>query len=291
MIGIGMALFLVACQEEPVVRRGAGAAAFLEYDSEVSSDERQMVDLAVAYLAERALEGGRVPWFKDLFGGGDSSALLRFLAERVRMVLSEKTEVDSRIRVTGGWQSRAEEQSGRGATNLASLWFLNEALAPGVLRFEINRRWVAFDSTRVGLVQLGPALKRVPRLVQAGVLLHEARHSDCTGGVWRSDIERVKRGEDPEGVACGHLHILCPAGHDYEGLYACDQEAWGAYAVNWIYFLALKRACRDCTFEERSVAELAALDAASRLLLGAQAMLGGSHGVPDMTSSTAVLER
>jgi hypothetical protein len=80
-------------------------------------------------------------------------------------------------------------------------------------------------------------------------------------------------------------------GHDYAGLYACDEDAWGAYSVNFVYWAAVARTCRDCPEEERVLTEAAALDAATRLLLDVPAMVRGDFGAPDMTSSTEVQPR
>ena len=293
-------LLLTTGCREATVWRGQGAGAFLEFDSELRPEEAEQVNAAVACIENRDVRGERVRWFEEIFGGTDADALHRFLSERVSYLLSDATDIESRVRVNAEpirfqrpqfFSSREDDESGRGATNLSALWYLQKAIEPERLQFEINNRLIPVDSTRVGIVQLGPAFLRVPPAIQAGVLLHEGRHSDCTGGIWQSDIDRVRRGESPEGVSCGHFHVLCPAGHDYAGIYACDAEPWGAYSVNFIYWAALARACTDCSDEERALTEAAALDSALRLLLDVDAMLRGDLGRPDMGSSTEVVPR
>jgi len=292
-------LALIGCNDE-VVRRGSGAASFLEFDSEMSPAEAAQVDRAVGYMTSHSIQGEKVRWFRELFGGVDSRALIGFLELRLNYVLSGNTQVEKRVRINAEpvvFHPRQdlilveENESGRGATNLASLWFLKKAVEPELLQFVINDKLLPVDSTRIGIIQLGPAFLRVPPEIQAGVLLHEARHSDCTGGIWSSDILRTQQGEDPVGVSCGHLHAVCPVGHEYAGLYACDEEAWGAYSVNFIYWASVARACENCTEEERVLTEASALDAATRILVDVPAMVRGDYGEPDMSSSTGVQRR
>ncbi|MBU6375966.1 MAG: hypothetical protein KGQ59_08230 [Bdellovibrionales bacterium] len=284
-----LALTVAGC-DDPEPRYGSGPASFLELDAEISETEALDLQQAVGFLDQHRIDASQNRWFTTVFGDSDSGVLEPFLQDRVRFVLSQKTDVSSRVRVQSGMLYQ-EQDSGRGATNLATLWFVKKSLEPRGVWFELNSRVLAIDSTRVGLVQLGPAFHQVPALVQAGVLLHEARHSDCTGGVLRSDLDRWMQGQDPVRKTCAHLHVPCPAGHIYEGIYACDSEPWGAYSMNLLYFLAIREDCPQCTDEERVLADAASLDAASRLLFSAEAMLAGSLGAPDMSHSTEVLEQ
>jgi hypothetical protein len=292
-------IVFIGCREE-AVWRGSGAASFLEFDSEMNPSEAAQVDRAMGFISTRKLHGEKVRWFREVFGGVESSALLQFLELRLNYVLSGNTNIEKRVRVNSepvvfhprqGLVLSEDSESGRGATNLASLWFLKKAVEPELLQFVINDKLLSVESTRIGIIQLGPAFLRVPPEIQAGVLLHEARHSDCTGGIWNSDIQRIIQGEDPVGVSCGHLHVICPVGHGYAGLYACDEEAWGAYSVNFLYWAAVAGACDHCTEEERVLTEASALDAATRILVDVPAMVRGDLGEPDMSSSTGVQQR
>ncbi|NDD91225.1 hypothetical protein EBZ37_03980 [bacterium] len=291
-----LVLILGACND-PELRYGTGPASFLELDAEVSEQEAADVNRAVGYLVEHPIEGESLRWYAEVFGATDSEAVSRFLMDRVRFILSQNTDIPSRVRILSfGALDRhdgphQDDESGRGATNLATLWFLKKSVEPRELEFELNSRALSIDSTRIGIVQLGPAFQQAPALIQAGVLLHEARHSDCTGGLWRSDLQLWAEGLDPVGKACGHLHVRCPEGHVYEGVYACDSEPWGAYSINLFYYLALRDRCTNCSDEERILADAASIDTASRLLFSAQSMLSGSLGSPDMSHSTEVIER
>jgi hypothetical protein len=298
-LAMAVSIALVGCKDEEVWR-GSGSASFLEFDSELTPVEAAQVNGAMEYLSTRSVQGENVRWFREIFGGVDTAALRGFLELRLHYVLSGNTEIESRVRINAEpvvFQPREssllsqEDDSGRGATNLASLWFLKKAVEPEKLQFVINDELIPVESTRIGIIQLGPAFLRAPPPIQVGVLLHEGRHSDCTQGIWRSDILRTQQGVDPVGVSCGHLHVLCPTGHEYEGLFACDEEAWGAYSVNFIYWAAVARTCKDCPEEERVLTEAAALDAATRILIDVTAMVRGDFGAPDMSSSTEVQPR
>ncbi len=298
-LAIAAGIALIGCKDDEVWR-GSGSASFLEFDSELTPAEAGQVNAAMGYLSARTVQGENVRWFREIFGGVDVPALLGFLEQRLHYILSGNTKIESRVRINAEpvvFQPRQEsllseeDDSGRGATNLASLWFLKKAVEPEKLQFVINDQLISVESTRIGIIQLGPAFVTAPPPIQVGVLLHEGRHSDCTGGIWKSDILRTREGEDPLGVSCGHLHARCPVGHEYAGLYACDEEAWGAYSVNFIYWAAVARTCTDCPEEERVLTEAAALDAATRILVDVPAMVRGDFGAPDMTSSTEVQPR
>lgn len=291
--GVFIALLLGACGDVTESPRRVEYAAFLELDSELNPLEFETVQGATTFLSTRAINGSDVPAFSEVFGGNGSSDLIRFLSERVSYVISASTDFSDRVRVRSNFYefASADSQAGVGATNLSFLWFIQKSIDPDQLYFEINRRFIEINSSRVGIVQLGPAILRVPQVVQAGILLHEARHSDCTGGLWQSDVNRLIRGEDPGNFSCGHLHVRCPPGHDFEGLFACDVDPWGAYSVNLLYYLALQRECSNCSEVERVIAQMASIDAASRLLFDVESMLAGNLGTPNMTSSDEVLNR
>lgn len=81
-----------------------------------------------------------------------------------------------------------------------------------------------------------------PPLVSQSILIHEARHSDCTGGISQSDLQHMKKAHRYEefirhhqSKTCGYLHELCPLGHPLSGIPACDSIPWGAYSVSAIF--------------------------------------------------------
>jgi hypothetical protein len=175
-----------------------------------------------------------------------------------------------------------------------ALWFEALAQSPKKLGFRIGDSVVPLETSRVGIIQMGQGytLKKnghyaFPELARISTIVHEARHSDCTGGMSRADLERVIAGDMPVSHACGHLHEVCPEGHEYAGYYACDNEAWGAYSVEGVYAAAIAKACKNCTDEEKKVGLMMASDALSRVI-PLDDMMSGKLGDPDMSSTSEI---
>ena len=166
---------------------------------------------------------------------------------------------------------------------------VKEASAPQQIGFRFGDRVLELDSSHVGIIQLGAGYKEkfAPSIVRQSTLIHEARHSDCTGGIKRSVLDDLLKGIFPENSSCGHLHVKCPAGHDYAGYMACDKGAWGAYAVEAVYGSVISKTCTNCSETEKQIALISALDSVSRVLV-LDDMLAGRLGPPDMTSSGVI---
>jgi hypothetical protein len=128
------------------------------------------------------------------------------------------------------------------------------------------------------LVPLIPAFERIFTMV------HEARHSDCTGGLPTSDVLRVRNNQQPLQRNCGHMHSVCPTGHPLAGYFACDDLPWGAYAVHGVFASTVASQCTNCSNKEKAVSRAAAAEAFSRIEY-LDDMLGGQWGDPDMSSS------
>jgi len=115
---------------------------------------------------------------------------------------------------------------------------------------------VSMTSPRVGVLEIGngifddlvqddPATQNIYVL---GVLFHEARHSDGNK------------------TSAGFLHAVCPQGHDYEGIAACDMAKNGAYHVGAMMMKALTASCTDCTIAGKQQLALVYLDNENRLI-------------------------
>src|SRR5262249_43977453 len=96
-----------------------------------------------------------------------------------------------------------------------------QALAEGSTpkRIPVGNQWVTIPSSRaVGILGVSNTYLVLPSLSERiSVLIHEGRHSDCTGGLPLSDLEsfrRTSRGLEGlfsiQNTDCGHTHILCP---------------------------------------------------------------------------------
>jgi hypothetical protein len=114
--------------------------------------------------------------------------------------------------------------------------------------------------------------------------MHEARHSDCTGGISNNDLAILRASHNTRETdrtfnnrACGHMHTYCPAGHTFEKYLACDDRPWGAYAIQYVYLRALLTTYQGA---DRAIMDASVVDTRSRLLMDV-----GSMGRPDMSSA------
>lgn len=254
------------------------------YDSEVTTTERDEFNQDVSRLGTLPIEGSRIKKFSQVFNGTQSPAVKEFVDTRINYVLSSTTDIESRISVSGPLSLFNAETV---ATNIGmALWYQAKVLEPANLEFEINNTSLPVDSGRVGIIQIGNIFPRLSTIEQISTIVHEARHSDCTGGILRSDIERLRNGQVPENKKCGHVHVICPPGHPLEGEFACDSHPWGAYAVGFLYAGTIALACDGCSEAEKTVAEAVSIDSSTRLLYDVNDLLDGRLGEPDMTNST-----
>ena len=117
---------------------------------------------------------------------------------------------------------------------------------------------VDFSSPRVGLLQIGEGMfpdlagKRVQNILldifRAGILFHEARHSDG------------------HGLTLGFFHAICPSG-DYKGMPACDAATNGPYTIGSEMMKQLRANCgSNCTALTLNVLQTLYFDQASRQL-------------------------
>ncbi len=121
---------------------------------------------------------------------------------------------------------------------------------------------VSVEGPRTGIIQIGEGLF-APELTinnqnpealansifRLGTFFHEARHSDGNG------------------LSLGFTHAICPAGHDYEGQAACDENLNGPYTVGALMMAEMTKACDDnCSEKEKQTLKIMVLDSASRIL-------------------------
>ena len=107
----------------------------------------------------------------------------------------------------------------------------------------VNGQTLPVVSSRLGLMKLGEAYAtslrnshgqsvNLPIAYRQGILVHEARHSDCTGGVTEADLDIARTAQSMEEftttfpkMECGHFHTICPSDmEDVGGLAACDDR-------------------------------------------------------------------
>jgi hypothetical protein len=113
-------------------------------------------------------------------------------------------------------------------------------------------------------------------------LVHEARHSDCPDGTLASDVINVVQAGGNLGVItnpdCGQLHFG-PGGSDF--------SAWGPYAIDYIYSIAIFDACTNCTESQKQQA-LANANQVQGVAFDINGTLNGVYAYPDMSNSITV---
>lgn len=252
--------------------------------------------------------------FSKVFGGPSGQDVANFLDERLKYYFDEK-DLDgwsiypSRFTYTS-WKKTADEDKKDegesrargevGASNLGTGLFMQGAVEgkPVVIENSKSGKSIRFDSIRVGMMLVGPGYKYrvnaipmvsvvLPASYRQGILVHEARHSDCSieAGVhdfavarsatsFRDFLARFKK------IECGHAHTLCPKDHDFASLPACDRQPFGAYSIGAVFVAA--KAKEATSPLDRRILEGQVVSALSRLTFDVKAMQKGELGEPRM---------
>lgn len=248
--------------------------------------------------------------FSKIFGGTSGRDVTRYLDERLKYYFDEGDLVgwqfDSRPVYTS-WKKMTEakneeekksaSQAQVGASNIGTALFMQGAVDGAPMTIKKGDSTIVFDTSRVGMMLVGPGyLSRVevrgkrysiPAAYRQGILVHEARHSDCSVSTSKDDFSVARAASNYneflrafKKIECGHAHAICPSGHDFAGLPACDRQPWGPYSIEAI-FLAAR--VRDATSEiDQRILESEATSALSRLLFDKDAMKNGEMGEPQM---------
>jgi hypothetical protein len=236
--------------------------------------------------------------FTKVFGGTSANSLRTYLNDRVKVAMTEEDLDASTLSPAAllyqGWLQKVGPESAFSATdkkvivmasNFGSLLFLQGRVDGRTYRVtDPSGRLYTVTSSRSGMIELGsayatyhPQIGQIPREFRVGVLVHEGRHSDCTGGIPTGFVQKARAATSNAallqslGVAqvqCTHMHITCPTGHSLAGIAACDADVWSAYGVDSIFNLA-NIANAASNSKERAVLEAIALDSLGRLPLNA----------------------
>jgi hypothetical protein len=301
MLGMAMVAAFIAtggtgCRKEAEILKGFQA----KLDPNLSKAEKAALVSDATRLTELEYKEGTGGLFAIVFQGENPTAgVLKYLDERVSYVFSARTDLDSLLRSGPRFQKVQSETEAEGSSNESrallmamnvgmGAWWMHEAMGPqdGVY-FKFEGRKIPISSSRIGLIQLGDGYvaERVEPMDRLETLVHEGRHSDCTGGMSRLDVLRLKLGQIPENSACGHAHAICPDGHPMAGIPACDLHPWGAYTIGALFTVTVSQRCTNCSESERLAAELSSYDSLSRVEPGIlETSLKGGFGPPDMWS-------
>lgn len=187
------------------------------------------------------------------------------------------------------------------AINAGAGLFLSSVISGRVLKLRIGDQVFEGSSPRVGLMEIGKTYVTeqyvkgrpfpIPTVVRQSVLLHEARHSDCTGGVTQDLITQLRTSKNAQETdrlvkdkSCAHFHSYCTSG-DLEGIPACDDHPWGAYAIDLVFLRAIRS---DLGRYDQAIVDAQLLDLTTRFKFDFNEMLDGKMGPPDMSSTGAL---
>lgn len=210
----------------------------------------------------------------------ENKTLTDWLFSRVRYVIHDEPFEDLDIEVSKkSWSydhpdelpiiEKSHWSTGRGFTvmsNVGTAIYTKGKKSGDLLAFKFKKKLikktaVEVKSPRVGIIQIGEGLfKRrlqIDRSVpgaevnsygRISTLFHEARHGDG------------------HGKGMGFYHGLCPKGHDFEGLNACDKNLNGPYTVGAHVLKEFLRNCDDCSEYQKERLRLRILDSMSRVI-------------------------
>ena len=268
-----------------------------------SDSTRVMADYV--RLSRLDLDTSTVPYFVGFFGGAVQKDVMHYLEERVNYVVANTDSPESFL-TTQNFDLHQFDRVVTVASNLSlGLWLTAEVnhTSSQNVQFQLNGMKHPIPDTHIGVMMLGEgySMDDFGTLSRMSTLVHEARHSDCTGGLTAADVQLVSTANEPGASSslmddfidqhrkCGQAHANCPAGHDLAGSAACDVLPWGSYTAGMMFSEALANGCRNCTSEEKTVAEADFFDSRSRLLFDVEPMENGEMGAPDMTSAGIVV--
>lgn len=297
---------------EPRARFTFDAGLLPQQALAVKSDLLDIVSMRfqdAAFLRDESLEKVLVD-AKGAFGTADAAGILKYVSERVKIFLGSTPKAGpvsfAGTLVSTSGESEDDAKAYMTAANFGTLVWYESLIrnTPGAA-FGLTDTYPV-KSMRDGLISIQPGYNLVAlptdsqgnvvrvRFAGAGTLVHEARHSDCSQALAPADVERIRnaRGDILEGnTQCGHLHVECPAGHELEGLNACDDHAWGAYSLSYVYSAFVASACTSCSEFDRRVAALSAIDAYGRVLTfpKTQESPGGTTGLEIPLTSPVTL--
>jgi hypothetical protein len=250
--------------------------------------------------------------FSKIFGGTSFYDVSRYYNDRIKyaVTMDEFSHLQSSTTLPDqGWLKSSHDRdnggdsgnSQLGAVNVGTLLWLESVVANTPLSVFIDNDWRSIESTRAGIMMFGPAYKSriydsygdahiLPPAYRQSILMHEARHADCTGGLSQKTLQIMRNAQSAEEftqkvpfMRCGHLHVVCKSG-ELAGIPACDAERFGAYKVGAVFIAGILDAETD--YVSRKILEMVELDYETRQQESYD--LAGFGRDPDMTSAGLV---
>lgn len=226
-----------------------------ELATELSSDEAMKVRLDHFMLENLALRGSER--FASFFGGTDSRAVARWVAQGVRYIAPGSRD-KGEIVIQNFGMARYLEGIAQGSFKSIE-WTPGRRMTPSQAN---NGLMLVHHYSRFGNTE------------RTGSWPHERRHGDCDKPPTRSDLLALEAQQkdrwnsgDADLRRCGHMHSVCPKGHQLEGLPACDDSADGAYAYGLEWMRAVRDTCTNCDESIHDVSTALAIDYAYRIVV------------------------
>lgn len=211
-------------------------------------------------LASVELNTSKNPIFEKAFGSNSGESVLDFLELRTHYYFAEPSPI--------GDPDQSSRTAFKIAINRSSIW-LSGLLTNQTQVIYIGDNVVPVRDPRIGIVSLIHYLdseRPIAQILRLQTLVHEARHSDCTGGLNDDDYDSFYQGDFSIGSQCLHGHVVCPTEHSLAGLNACDPRPWGAYSMAAVFSNAIYENCSNCTEREKQIGLMGSLDSLSRVL-------------------------
>lgn len=255
----------------------AGNGAGVQFDSSVPAEQRELMEGDLSLLDSISLPPATADDLGTIgVGALTPIALNDWLSKRTKLIVGE----DFSWKQNASLVNRAAPKTpfimaegridpsrlGEAKTvmwNLGSYLYLDGKEQGHGYYLDVDNTRYDVYTPRVGIVQIGEGLftvnaisnvakdRTVNRYLRLGTYFHEGRHSDGNG------------------TNAGFPHAKCPSG-DYSGLYACEDNLNGPYAIQAILLSYMYNGCTDCTAAEREGLALSLADYKSRLLPTAQ---------------------
>ncbi len=213
----------------------------------------------------------------------NSETAVKWLEDRVQVVIEEtdSKKLEKKIKVeerfynfeNAGVEPTIERAtstpSGKGVTvmsNLGAALYYAGKSSRNLFSYKIKTGFmksetIKFSSPRSGLIMIGPghfmerfdydkndSKAEANSFNRLATFFHEARHSDGAG------------------KNLGFFHAVCPDGHDFQGLNACDRNLNGPYAVGSLMIKEFLKNCESCNDEVQERMKLAYLGSTNRII-------------------------
>jgi len=238
------------------------------FDSSLTGKERGAIETALGFLESNQLLNSEQRLLNIMkIGRGDARTVRDWLETRVQYVINDSTSASKLVSVSKNHQFENpgilppafREGANKGSVvmaNVGALFYLMGKKKGELLGINADGvGTIPFTSPRAGILIIGDGLLGVVpanqpnavRAFQLATLLHEARHSDGNK------------------ETAGFLHAKCPAGHDYAGQSACDDNLNGPYRIDSLTTKALMNSCVGCSAVERSNLRILYLDSETRV--------------------------